>query len=141
VTASHPVPTVDTIIEMTSGIVLVRRRFAPAGWALPGGFVEYGERLEAAAVREAHEETGLDVELIELFHVYSDPSRDARGHTVGTVYIGKASGSPRAGDDAADAAIFNESSVPSPLAFDHGRIVADYFHYRRTGKRPSVAWT
>jgi len=132
----NPVPTVDVIIELARGIVLVRRRNPPLGWALPGGFVDYGESLPAATVREAREETGLNVELIELFHVYSDPNRDPRQHTVSTVFIARASGTPRGGDDASEARAFTEDSLPRDLAFDHGQILVDYFEYKRTGGRP-----
>lgn len=133
----NPVPTVDTIIELPDGIVLIQRRNRPYGWALPGGFVEYGETVAAAAVREAREETGLTVTLTELLHVYSDPERDPRQHTLGVVFIGSASGTPRAGDDAAAVAVFTEHTLPAPLAFDHGTIVADYYRYKRTGVRPA----
>lgn len=119
--------------------MLIRRRHPPVGWALPGGFVQYGETVEAAAVREAGEETGLEVELVELFHVYSEPTRDPRGHTIGTVFIGIGRGTLKAGDDAAGAAVVTEQALPSPLAFDHARILADYFRYRRTGLRPALA--
>jgi 8-oxo-dGTP diphosphatase len=132
----NPIPTVDAIIEVPGGIVLIRRRNPPPGWALPGGFVDYGETLAAAAAREAREETGLDVQLTELFHVYSDPARDPRHHTIATVFIGRATGIPVAGDDAADAAVFTAASLPSPLAFDHGRILDDYFTYKSSGRRP-----
>ncbi len=133
----NPVPTVDTIIELAAGgIVLVRRRNPPPGWALPGGFMDYGETAEAAARREAREETGLEVALTELFHVYSDPRRDPRQHTVGVVFIGQAAGTPRAGDDAAEARVCTAATLPAPLAFDHGQILADYFEYRRSGRRP-----
>jgi 8-oxo-dGTP diphosphatase len=135
-TRRNPVPTVDTIIELPDGIVLIQRRYPPYGWALPGGFVEYGETAPAAAVREALEETGLAVKLTDLFHVYSAPDRDPRQHTIGVVFIGSALGSPRADDDAAAAGVFTESTLPAPLAFDHGRILADYFHFKRTGVRP-----
>jgi len=134
----NPVPTVDTIIEVPDGVVLIKRRYEPAGWALPGGFVEYGETVEAAAVREAQEETGLAVSLAELFNVYSDPRRDPRRHTIGTVFIGTATGAPVAADDAADAGVFTAESLPTPLAFDHGQILADYFTYKRTGRRPAL---
>jgi len=132
----HPLPTVDTIIEVSGGIVLIKRRFPPAGWALPGGFVEYGETLEAAAVREAREETGLEVTLTDLLGVYSDPHRDPRRHTIAAVFVGTAQGTPRAADDAIEAGIFTPESLPTPLAFDHGKILKDYFEYKRTGRRP-----
>ena len=135
----NPVPTVDAIIEVSGGIVLIRRLNPPPGWALPGGFIEYGETAAAAAVREAREETGLNVVLTELFHVYSDPARDPRSHTIAIVFIGTASGAPVGGDDAAEAAVFAAASLPSPLAFDHARILDDYFVYKRTGRRPPYA--
>ncbi len=135
-----PSPTADVIIEIAgAGIVLVERRFPPPGWAIPGGFIEVGESAETAAVREAREETGLEVTLVDLLGVYSDPRRDPRRHTISTVYVGHATGTPRASDDAADARIFTETTLPQPLAFDHTRILTDYFHYRRTGKRPPPA--
>jgi 8-oxo-dGTP diphosphatase len=128
---------VDVIAEMADGgLVLVRRQNPPPGWALPGGFVEAGETAAAAARREFREETGLDVELTELFHVYSDPGRDPRGPTLGVVFIGRASGMPVGGDDAAQAAIFPAGALPAPLAFDHALILADYVRYRREGRRP-----
>ncbi len=129
-------PTVDAIIEVPAGIILIERKYEPAGWALPGGFVEYGETVEAAAIREAKEETGLTIVLTELFGVYSDPQRDPRRHTIGVVFIASATGQLQAGDDAADARVFTADSLPAPIAFDHGRILADYFSYRRTGRRP-----
>ncbi len=132
----NPIPTVDTIIEIAGGIVLIERRYPPAGWALPGGFVEYGETVAAAAIREAREETGLDVTLTQLFGVYSDPRRDPRRHTIAIVFIGVATGVPTAGDDAAAARVFQAQSLPAPLAFDHGRILDDYFTYKRTGEAP-----
>lgn len=131
-----PVPTVDVIIEIGDRIVLIRRKHPPAGWAIPGGFIDAGERAEEAAVREALEETGLRVTLTDLLGVYSDPSRDPRRHTISAVYIGRAEGSPTGGDDAAEARLFREGELPSPIAFDHAGILADYFRYRRTGKRP-----
>jgi 8-oxo-dGTP diphosphatase len=134
----NPTPTVDVLCEVEGrpgSLVLVRRRFPPEGWALPGGFVDEGEWLADAAIREAHEETGLAVTLTELFHCYSDPARDARRHTVSTVFCATARGEPAGGDDAAEAAVFTEDSLP-PLVFDHATIVADYYAYRRTGRRP-----
>ena len=136
-TPRNPAPTVDIIIELDGeGIVLIRRKNPPPGWALPGGFIDYGESAEEAAVREALEETSLDVRLVELLHVYSDPNRDPRTHTMATVFIARASGSPRGADDAAEARVFHEHDLPTPLAFDHAKIVADYFAYKRTGQRP-----
>jgi 8-oxo-dGTP diphosphatase len=133
----NPLPTVDIIIEVAGGgIVLIDRKNPPNGWALPGGFVEYGESLEAAAVREAAEETSLRVQLVEQFHTYSDPKRDPRHHTISTVYIATARGVPRGADDAKTAAGYRENQLPTPIVFDHSRILADYFHYKKTGERP-----
>ena len=134
--ARIPRPTVDVVIEVAGGIVLIRRQNPPEGWAIPGGFVDYGERAEDAARREMREETGLQVELLEVLGVYSDPQRDARGHTISTVYVGRAAGTPRGADDALEAAVFTERTLPKPIVFDHPAILADYFHYRRTGERP-----
>jgi len=135
----NPVPTVDLLIELDGrpgSLVVIERAGEPRGWALPGGFVDEGEYLADAAVREAKEETGLDVTLTELFHCYSDPARDARKHTVSTVFCATARGEPRGSDDAADAIVVTEDTLPAPLVFDHATIIADYFAYRRTGKRP-----
>jgi 8-oxo-dGTP diphosphatase len=133
----NPIPTVDIIIELDSGgIVLVQRKNPPPGWALPGGFIDYGESAEEAAVREAQEETSLEVQLVEILHVYSDPRRDPRQHTMSTVFIAKASGTPRGADDALAASVFFEQTLPSPLAFDHAQILRDYFTYKRTGQKP-----
>jgi ADP-ribose pyrophosphatase YjhB (NUDIX family) len=124
----NPIPTVDIIIEIESkGIVLIKRKNPPYGWALPGGFVDYGESLEEAAVREAKEETDLNVKLTGQFHTYSDPARDPRHHSISTVYIAKAKGTPQARDDAADIGIFNETNLPDTIAFDHRSILRDYF--------------
>jgi ADP-ribose pyrophosphatase YjhB (NUDIX family) len=124
----NPVPTVDIIIEVDSkGIVLIKRKNPPFGWAIPGGFVDYGESLEGAALREAKEETNLDVKLIRQFHTYSDQKRDPRNHSISTVYIAKAKGIPDAKDDAAEIGVFNESNLPDEIAFDHHSILEDYF--------------
>ncbi|MCA1765838.1 MAG: NUDIX hydrolase [Desulfobulbaceae bacterium] len=121
----NPVPTVDIIIEVGEKIVLVKRRNPPYGWALPGGFVDYGESLESAARREAFEETGLRVVLGQQLHTYSDPNRDARMHTISTVFLASAEGRPLGGDDALEAALFAPDRLP-PLVFDHGNILDDY---------------
>jgi 8-oxo-dGTP diphosphatase len=136
-TPRNPFPTVDIIIELDGGgIVLIRRKNPPPGWALPGGFIDYGESAEAAALREAKEETSLDVQLVELLHVYSDPARDPRHHTLSIVFIATAHGQPKGADDATEAQVFYQDCFPSPLAFDHAKILQDYFSYKKTGKRP-----
>ena len=129
----NPLPTVDIIIETRDGIVLIKRKNPPYGWALPGGFVDYGESLEEAAKREAKEETGLDIELIRQFHTYSDPKRDERFHTITTVYIARAEGTPEASDDAIDVAVFTRENLPEQIAFDHREILEDYFNNRYSG--------
>lgn len=134
----NPVPTVDILIETTGGIVLIERRNPPPGWALPGGFVDYGESPEAAAIREAREETRLEVRLVEQFHTYGAPDRDPRQHTITTVFIAEADGIPRAADDARNVGIFTEERLPEVLAFDHGRILRDYFQYRRGMSRRAL---
>lgn len=125
----NPVPTVDIIIEIGDKIVLIERKYPPPGWALPGGFVDYGESFEQAAVREAMEETGIAVTDLLQFRTYSDPGRDARMHTASTVFIGRGEGEPEAADDAANAALFSREDLPE-LAFDHAKILADYFSTR-----------
>ncbi|HUF43635.1 MAG TPA: NUDIX hydrolase [Verrucomicrobiae bacterium] len=132
----NPLPTVDIIIEIGGRVVLIERKNPPHGWALPGGFVDYGESLESAAVREAREETSLEVELIEQFHSYSDPRRDLRHHTVSTVFIAAAQGEPRGGDDAKTARLFHENDLPDAIVFDHRQILRDYFIFKKTGGRP-----
>lgn len=135
----NPAPTVDVLIELDGRpgtVVLIARRNPPHGWALPGGFVDYGETLADAAVREAREETGLDVELTALFHCYSDPARDPRSHTVSTVFLARAAGEPVGADDAERAQVFALDALPAPVVFDHGTILADYVAFRATGQRP-----
>jgi len=133
----RPATASDVIIELDGGgIVLIERRNRPHGWAIPGGFIEYGESAEAAAVREALEETCLAVTLIEQLHTYSRPDRDPRQHTITMVFIGRAAGSPVGADDAARAIVCDEATLPSPLAFDHAQVLDDYFHYRKTGCKP-----
>jgi len=126
----NPAPTADTIIQIGDRIVLVERKVFPFGWAIPGGFVEYGETLEKAAVREAKEETDLDVRLVHLLGVYSDPSRDPRKHTVTTVFVGNADGEPKAADEAKRVGLFHSNNLPEPLAFDHRKILEDYFQWK-----------
>jgi 8-oxo-dGTP diphosphatase len=131
-----PAPTVDVVIRLPGDrVVLVARKNPPPGWALPGGFVDAGETVEAAAVRESKEETGLDVVLEDLLYVYSDPRRDPRRHTLTTVFFGRADGEPAGGDDAAVARAFSWDALPSPLAFDHAEILADARRFILTGAR------
>jgi ADP-ribose pyrophosphatase YjhB (NUDIX family) len=124
----NPIPTVDIIVEVDfKGVVLIKRKNPPYGWALPGGFVDYGESLEEAALREAKEETNLEVESLRQFHTYSGPNRDPRHHSISTVFIGKGRGRPQAKDDAIEIGIFTASNLPDEIAFDHRAILTDYF--------------
>ncbi len=134
----NPLVTVDIIIEINGGIVLIERSNTPYGWALPGGFVDYGESLESSAIREAKEETSLDIKIEEQFHTYSDPDRDPRHHTVTTVFIAKGVGSPKAADDAKNVSILNETNLPYPIVFDHGKIVSDYFRYKKGALKKDI---
>ncbi len=133
-----PLLAADTIIELTDypgrPVVLIERAYPPYGWAIPGGFVDVGERVEHAAVREAQEEVGLDVRLIALLGLYSDPSRDSRGHTVTACYVAEAAGTPVAADDAKNCQIFSLDELPEILAFDHAQVLADYKQFRDTGQ-------
>ncbi|NPA49363.1 MAG: NUDIX hydrolase [Thermodesulfobacteria bacterium] len=130
-TYRNPFPTVDIIIEVGERIVLIERKNPPHGWALPGGFVDYGESLEEAAVREAREETGLEVRLKCQFYTYSEPNRDPRFHTITTVYVAEADGEPKGQDDALRARLFRPEEIPAEkLVFDHGRILADYLKWK-----------
>ena len=124
----NPLLTVDAIIETDNGIILIKRKNPPAGWAIPGGFVDYGETLEEAAVREMKEETSLDINLGRQFHIYSNPDRDPRHHTVSTIFIATATGTPEAADDAIDIGIFTKDNLPEDIAFDHRQILEDYFN-------------
>lgn len=139
-TYRNPAPTVDIIIELIDRphrpIILIERRNEPHGWVIPGGFVEYGETAEQAARREAQEEVGLEVQLVELLGVYSDPDRDPRQHTLSVVYIATATGEPIAGDDAKASQIVDLWNLPPQLCFDHQQIVADYRRYRDYRLRP-----
>jgi 8-oxo-dGTP diphosphatase len=138
----NPTPTVDIIIELIDRpgrpIVLIERQNEPYGWAIPGGFVDYGESLETAAVREAEEEVSLKVKLIEQFYVYSDPQRDARQHTIAIAFIATATGEPIAADDAQNIGIFQQWNLPTNLCFDHDRILQDYWRYRNYHLKPRI---
>lgn len=126
-----PLLTVDTLIDMGSGlVVLVERKFEPFGWALPGGFVDVGETVEEAALRETKEETNLDVELVRQFHVYSNPNRDTRGHSVSVVFVARGWGEPKAASDAKNIGVFHEGNLPPEICFDHRLILRDYFTSR-----------
>lgn len=132
----NPYPTVDIIIEIgqaggKTGIILIKRKFPPYGWALPGGFVDYGETLEEAAIREAKEETSLDISIKYQMHTYSDPKRDPRKHTITTVYVATATGIPMACDDAMELDIYDPENIDIPLAFDHRQIIDDYIKQKQ----------
>ncbi len=135
-----PLLAVDVVVELVHRpgvpVVLIERRNPPSGWALPGGFVDVGETVEAAAVREMREEISLGVELTALLGVYSDPGRDPRGHTVSVVYVGRAQGEPVAADDARCIRLLQADEALPPLAFDHALILSDYRRFRETGERP-----
>jgi len=126
----QPRLTVDVIIDIGGKVVLIKRKNPPPGWAIPGGFVDYGETLEQAVAREAKEETSLDLADLRQFHVYSDPARDPRHHTVTLVFIAQGRGEPRAADDAQEIGLFSRDRLPEPLAFDHRQILDDYFARR-----------
>ena len=142
-TPRNPSPTVDIIIELIDQphrpIVLIERKNPPPGWALPGGFIDYGESVETAARREAKEEVSLDVELIEQFQVYSAPDRDPRQHTLSIVMIATAKGTPQAADDASHLEVFQAWQIPATLCFDHGQILQDYWRYRFYSIRPHLS--
>ena len=135
----NPISTVDIIIELIDKphrpIILIERKNPPYGWALPGGFVDYGESVETAAKREAAEEISLTVELVEQFQVYSEPNRDPRQHTLSVVFIAIAQGEPQAADDAKNLGIFHSWEIPPNLCFDHDKILKDYWNYRHYGIR------
>lgn len=129
-----PLLTVDIIIELgDEGIVLIQRKNPPYGWVIPGGFVDYGETLEEAAVREALEETSLVVSLRCQMRAYSSPERDPRFHTVSMVFVARAHGVPEARDDAKGIGVFTQKNLPSAIAFDHEKILDDYFRWKKKG--------
>ena len=127
----------DVIAEIGNRIVLIERKNFPEGWAIPGGFVDFGETVEQAAMREAKEEISLEVELRALLGVYSRPDRDPRGQTITAVYVARATGTPVAADDAKNCALVDPRNPPSPLAFDHAEILRDYVHFLDTGEYPA----
>jgi ADP-ribose pyrophosphatase YjhB (NUDIX family) len=126
-----PKLTIDIIINIEGKIVLIKRKNPPYGWALPGGFVDYGETVEKAAIREAKEETSLDLENLEQFHVYSEPNRDPRGHNISVVFTAQGIGEPKAADDAKEIGLFSQNDLPKEIAFDHKNILGDYFKSNR----------
>jgi len=132
-----PLLAVDAIIELIDKpgrpIVLIERKNPPHGWAIPGGFMDVGERIETAAIREAKEEVSLDVQLLALLGMYSDPERDPRGHTVTAVYVAEAHGEPIAADDAKTAAIYDIDNLPAELVFDHCQVLKNYINFRKNG--------
>lgn len=133
-----PLVAVDILIELVmhpGEILLIERKFPPFGWALPGGFVDVGESVEVAAIREAKEETSLQVNLTQLLGCYSDPSRDKRGHTVSLVFIATSEGIPEAADDAKALKLWPIDQLP-PLVFDHDQILSDYMRYQQSGNVP-----
>jgi 8-oxo-dGTP diphosphatase len=137
-TFRNPVPTVDVIIEYEGGVVLILRKNPPPGWALPGGFIDYGETAQAAAMREAKEETNLDLTGLNMFSVYSDPARDPRQHTITTVFVARGHGQLKGGDDASKAQVFNLEHLPE-LAFDHKKILEDYQTWKQ-GQHMGLAY-
>ena len=138
-TPKTPYLTTDGIIEIYDdkdifqGIVLIERKNEPRGLALPGGFVDVGERVEDALVREMKEETNLDVTISRVLGIYSDPARDPRFHTASVVYVAKAKGEPKGGDDAKEAKLYSLDAIPmEKLVFDHTKIVQDYLLSRES---------
>lgn len=129
----NPKPTADIIVDFDEKVLLVNRRNEPRGWAIPGGFIDYGESAEDAAVREIREETGIEVTGLAQFHTYSDPNRDPRFHTLTVVFTARGVGIPVAGDDAAEVGLYSPDELPSPIVFDHATILADYFRSRDKG--------
>ena len=137
----NPALTVDIIIQLEEGIVLIERKNPPYGWALPGGFVDYGESLEVAALREAKEETGVDLVDLKQFRAYSDPARDPRQHTVTVVFTANGRGEPKAADDANRLQVFSLDRLPTALAFDHDTILVDYLASLKQARSAESSYT
>ena len=135
-----PLLATDVIVRLWEGdtfkgIVLIERMYPPLGLAIPGGFVEVGERVEEAAVREMKEEIGLDVELAGLLGIYSDPRRDPRAHVVSVVWVGDACGEPKAGSDAKKVKVYRLEEIPfDKLVFDHAEIIRDFLRCGSIGR-------
>jgi len=130
----NPLPTVDVIVEIDGKILLIERKNPPHGWALPGGFIDYGESAEEAAVREIKEETGIELSRLTQFRCYSDPDRDPRFHTLSIVFTAESTGRPVAGDDAAETGLFEPDEFPTPIVFDHAEILGDYCKLKYSGR-------
>ncbi len=128
----NPKPTVDILVDYGGKALLIRRKNPPYGWAIPGGYIDYGESAEDAAIREIREEAGIEVTGLAQFHTYSNPGRDPRHHTITLVFTAESADTPRAGDDAEAYGLFGEHELPSPLVFDHAKVLADYFQSRRS---------
>lgn len=128
-TYRNPLPTADILIRFNNGIILIKRKNPPYGWAIPGGFIDYGETAEHAAIREAEEETSMKIKNLKLFNVYSAADRDPRHHTVSVVFTAAGEGTPKAQDDATEIGVFTRDNLPSPLAFDHAKILEDFFNW------------
>jgi 8-oxo-dGTP diphosphatase len=132
-----PLIAADALIQLIDRpgkpIILIERAFPPLGWAIPGGFVDVGESVENAAIREAKEEVSLDVKLVALLGLYSNPARDPRGHTATAVYVAEATGTPKADDDAKNVGIFTLDALPTPLVFDHAMVLEDFRRFRESG--------
>ncbi|MBN1290940.1 MAG: NUDIX hydrolase [Candidatus Latescibacteria bacterium] len=133
----NPKPTADVIVEINGKILLIKRKNPPYGWAIPGGFIDYGESAEDAALLEIKEETGIELSRITQFRCYSAPDRDPRSHTITVVFIAQSQEQPIAGDDALETGLFEQDNLPSPIVFDHAEILRDYL-VSRTSKKADI---